>query len=243
MSQYNNPPLIEAVCEFRFAQSAPWRDDIVDLLYPLIQDTFPIKDARVLNNLQVHTTPKKASMQMQQKPVHVFWNKDKTMLIQAGIHYLSIHALKPYPSWKKFGPIINEVFNSLSSCIEITKFERIGFVYIDKIEIPEKTIRLDEYFNLFPHIGPELPQNLTLFNMSIDIPYEDIRDICRISLSSTIPEKEPNSALLLTTDYFLIDPSQVEPKEVMRWITTAHDHISELFEGIITKKLRDLFNE
>jgi uncharacterized protein (TIGR04255 family) len=147
MSQYKNSPLIEAVCEFRFAQTTQWREDLVDCLYPLLQDNFPIKDARVLKNLQVHTTAKKASMQMDQKPVHVFWNKDKTMLIQVGSHYLSVHALKPYPSWKKFGPIIYEVFNSLLKCAEITKFERIGFVYIDKIEMPGKTIRLDEYYN------------------------------------------------------------------------------------------------
>lgn len=243
MSQYKNPPLVEAVCEFRFAQSTEWREDLIESFYSTLLENFPNKETRVLNNVHVQATQKRAEMQMQQKPLQVFWNKDKTMLVQVGHQYLSIHSLKPYPSWNKFSLIIQQVYSSLKNFMQIQKFDRIGFVYIDKIEIPEETLKLEEYFNFFPHIGPNLPESLSLFNMSCDIPFNGNRDICRVSLGSTIPEKEKSSAFLLTTDYFLIDSSQIQPEQVLEWISEAHEHISDLFKGIITGKLESIFNE
>lgn len=241
MSQYKNPPLIEAVCEFRFGQSTEWGEDLIEKLYPILSENFSNREIRVLNNLHVQTTPKHASMQVQQKPLEVFWNKEKTMLVQVGFQYLSIHALNPYPSWRKFFPIIQDVYSSIRKFIQVQNFERIGFVYIDKIEIPAKSMKLEDYFHFFPHIGPNLPQNISLFNISCDISFEDNRDNCRMTLGSTISEKRDHLAFLLTTDYFLINQDSINSDNAMEWVSCAHDHIKDLFEGVITDRLKAIF--
>ena len=241
MTQYKNPPIIEAVCEFRFSKEMVWSEDIAEEFFTKISDSFPNKQKRILKNLQFQTSQEEAKMQMHQKPLHAFWNHDKTMLIQLGDRYLSIHALKPYPSWKKFSPIIEEIYNSLRDLITIQKFERIGFVYSDKINIPKKSLKIEDYFNFFPYIGPNLPQNIHLFNISCDIPFEGERDNCRMTLGSTIPDKNEDIAFLLTTDYFLIDKDSINADNALEWVSCAHDHIKELFEGVITDHLKKTF--
>lgn len=243
MIPYKNPPLIEAVCEFRFSQCTLWPDEGVNLFSSQISDLFPIKGEKFIKNLRVTASMQKASMEMDQNELKVFWNKEKTMLIQSGVRYLSIHALKPYPSWNNFYPIIKDIYFKLNSIVEITGFERIGFVYIDKIEVPGNDVILKDYFTLYPHLGSGLPQDLAMFQMSYDFGFENGRDICRVTLLPTIPEKPESSAFLLTTDYFLIEPGMVRNDGAVEWISTAHDHISDLFEGIITDNLRILFNQ
>lgn len=243
MTQYINPPIIEAVCEFRFSQDTLWRDDLVDAFYSLISESFPDRENRVQNNLELQASPMEAKMQMHQRPLHLFWNKNKTMLVQLGIRYLSVHALRPYPSWKRFRPVIEEVYGAIEKVIEISRFDRIGFVYIDKIEIPGKNIKLNEYFQYYPFLGPALPEQINLFTMSSDLSFEDNRDICRMTLGSAIPDKPDHLAFMLTTDYFLTEPTRLSPDNVLEWVSSAHDHISDLFRGTITEKLESLFNQ
>lgn len=243
MTQYKNPPIIEVVCEFRFSQDTIWGDDLVEEFFSVMSESFPNRENRVQNNLEFQASPKETKMQMEQKRLHAFWNQNKTMLVQLGNRYVSIHALRPYPSWKRFYPVIEEVYNTIEKLIEISHFERIGFVYIDKIEIPEQNVKLQEYFQYYPFLGPNLPEQIGLFSMTCEIPFENNRDNCRMVLGSAVPEKGEHLAFLLTTDYFLIEPSQLQPNEVLTWITCAHDHISNLFQGIITEKLELIFNE
>ncbi|MGQ0654564.1 MAG: TIGR04255 family protein [Betaproteobacteria bacterium] len=39
--KYKNPPIIEAICEFRFSETSPWDLTIPGLIYELVKDKFP----------------------------------------------------------------------------------------------------------------------------------------------------------------------------------------------------------
>ena len=62
-------------------------------------------------------------------------------------------------------------------------------------------------------------------------------------LSSAPPEKENTVSILLDLDYFLIQPENINSEYGMEWVEKAHENILAAFEGAITDKLRQQFEE
>ena len=44
-------------------------------------------------------------------------------------------------------------------------------------------------------------------------------------------------------DYFLATPGQIKFENVFGWLDEAHTHIEDTFEGALTDKLRERFEE
>jgi uncharacterized protein (TIGR04255 family) len=241
MTQYRNPPIVEAVCELRFSSQTKWPSELVDQFYNAIRETFPERDRIIDHQLKVQITPDKARSKTEKNERAVFLTKDRRMFIQFGERVVSIHRLKPYPSWENFRPVIEQVYTVLSELTQIAGIDRVGLLYVDKIEIPGTEISLKEYFRFRP-VFEELDQPLFVnFLVGVDLPYEGERDLCRLQLTRTIAEQQGHSAFLLTTDYFLRKRQGIPPNDVPAWLKGAHDEIKVLFKTCITKKLEKIF--
>src|SRR5437667_2265720 len=69
---YNKPPLIEAVCDFRFSSSQPWDWTIPGLLYEQIRDNFPNKTQINIIETTVDANEGKVVQQSQPKMQFAF---------------------------------------------------------------------------------------------------------------------------------------------------------------------------
>ena len=56
--KYRNPPLIEAVIEFRIMPDSPWDLTIHGLIYEKIKKTFPHKEQRLIQEVDINQGPK-----------------------------------------------------------------------------------------------------------------------------------------------------------------------------------------
>ncbi|WP_342676906.1 TIGR04255 family protein [Methanofollis sp. UBA420] len=244
MNEYRNPPIVEAVCEFRFSSDTPWDHDLPDRFYDAVRDHFPIRESRKGQSLEIKTnTTGIEGHRVETIDIQVFLAKDRKMLVQLGPRGLSIHCLRPYPSWEVFGPMIRQAYETIASLTGgIRGFDRIGLLYIDKIEILGERIRLEDYFTFYPHLGEGLPQDVENFMVGCDFTYKD-RDICRLKLTQAMPEKQNTLAYLLTTDYFLARKDTVQPDDAYAWVEEAHTEVKNLFKGCITKKLEEIFDQ
>lgn len=164
------------------------------------------------------------------------------MLIQLGPRLLVVNALRPYPTWQGFKPRTEMAWSGLQSVAEIKGLERIGLRYINRIKLPEKEPKLDDYFEFYLTIGPRLPQNMVSFIVGAEFPYMQGRDHCRVQLG-TAPDSGQESLYILDIDYFLARPRAVEVSDALQWIEEAHSRVEEVFEGCITDRLRTLFEE
>ncbi|WP_067048849.1 TIGR04255 family protein [Methanofollis ethanolicus] len=243
MNDYRNPPIVEAVCEFRFSSDTPWEQDLPDRFYDAVRDHFPIRESRKGQSLEIKanaTGIEKHTVETVDIPV--FFTKDRKMLVQLGPRALSVHCLRPYPSWEVFGPTIRRAYEIIDSLTGgIRGFDRIGLLYVDKIEIPGETVRLEDYFAFYPHLGEGLPEEVVNFMVGCDFAYND-RDICRLKLTQAMPEKQNTLAYLLSTDYFLAQKDTVRPEDACAWVEEAHIKVKALFKGCITKKLEEIFD-
>jgi len=242
MSQYRNPPIVEAICEFRFSQETKWDPTIPGLLYEKLNTQFPIKESRI--NQMIEFKIDNAGLQHLVKnpnQMAVFLANDRKSLVQVGANKLSIHHLKPYPGWENFRPKIKQTFDTLDSIIDIKGIDRLALMYIDKIEIPGHNVDMKQYFNFMPHLGSGFNQPFTDFVMGCDFPYNNKRDICKLQLTSALPEKKTNTAYVMTTEYFLAKKKAVSKDAALDWVDNAHTVVHDLFQSCITEKMEDLF--
>ncbi|MBC7233980.1 MAG: TIGR04255 family protein [Chloroflexi bacterium] len=241
--QYRNPPIVEALCEFRFEPGAPWDMAIPGLVYEGIRDSFPKRRQAKTFEVSVAAGPGGIEQQVVTTDRMQFLREDEKALIQVGPNLLAVNHLKPYPTWRGFLPLIRQGFNAYLAAANPKGIQRIGLRYINRIELPGKRVELADYLEFRPFVGERLPQDYGPFIVGIQIPFEASRDFLRLQLASAVAGKPETVALMLDLDYFLAQPSAVSQDQVFDWIKLAHDHVEEVFEACITERLRQMFEE
>src|SRR5438093_1211585 len=101
-------PLIEALCEFRFAPSPSWDWTIPGRLYDEIGRDFPERAQVDGVAVQFVLGPEKASAQpVINGPARVQMKRaDGTAMVQVGPNLLVVNHLRPYVGWETFRPMI-----------------------------------------------------------------------------------------------------------------------------------------
>ncbi|MDP2936786.1 MAG: TIGR04255 family protein [Dehalococcoidia bacterium] len=240
--KYGNPPITEAVCEFRFAPSTPWDLTIPGLVYEEVRGTFPKKRQATTLEARMSAGPEGLEHHIATTPGMQFVREDEKALLQVGKDLLSAHHLKPYPTWQEFLPLVRHGFDAYCKVARPQGVGRIGLRYINRVEIKAERVKMEDYFEFHPTVGPQLPQNLDEFSITIQIPFENGRDRTRLQLGSV--KGEPNTVTaILDIDYSLARSDQVSLDTVFEWVEVAHSHVEDVFEGCITDKLRAVFEE
>jgi uncharacterized protein (TIGR04255 family) len=239
--KYKNPPVIEAVCEFRLTPDSHWDLTVPGLFYERIKPDFPHREQRLVQEVELIQGLQGIQQQWRATERVLLFNQDKTMLIQLGAHLLVINALKPYPTWQEFKPRIEKAWEILQKVVEVKSLERIGLRYINRVELSTQ-YKLEDYFEFYPFIGKRLPQRIASFVIVAEFPYNEGRDGCRLQLVPAIAAERKN-AVVLDIDYFLARPRGIEVPAAMTWVEHAHSRVEEVFEGCITDRLRAIFEE
>jgi len=240
--KYANPPIVEAVCEFRLTPETRWDLTVPGLLYEKLKGSFPQKEQRIIQEVELAQGSEGLQQQIRTSERIMFFTSDRKMLVQVGTRLLVVNALKPYPHWEGFKPRIEMAWKSLRATIEVHGLERIGLRYINHIELPAQGVELSEYFEFYPFVGQRLPQQVVSFIAGVEFSYADGRDHCRVQLTPILGSVGKH-LLMLDLDYFVARPRSVEVAKVIDWIEEAHNRVEEMFEGCITEKLREMFAE
>lgn len=238
--KYANPPIVEAACEFRLTSDTHWDLTVPGLFYERVKEDFPHREQRVVQEVELAQEPQGFQYQVRMTERVLFFTSDRKMLVQLGPRLLVVNTLKPYPTWQGFKPRIEMAWEKLQEVVEVRGLERIGLRYINQIQFPSETAKLEDYFEFYPFVGKRLPHNMVSFIAGGEFPYNDDRDRCRVQLYTAAGEK---SAVILDIDYFLARPRAIAASEAMKWVEEAHSALEEIFEGCITDRLRQQFGE
>lgn len=241
--KYRNPPIVEALCEFQFIPSQPWDMTIPGLLYDKIKGQFPEKQQQMGFGIGFQPKERAIEQRVQMYQRMRFLNPDKSSLVQVGPDLLTINHLRPYPTWDVFKPLILENLGIYQEIAKTKGLKRIGLRYINKIEFDSGPIELTDYFSYYAFIPPNLPQRHETFQVRVEIPYVEERDLLLLTLGTSISDKPDILTLLFDLDYFMNIPERVTLEQVPIWIEMAHNVIEAAFEACITDKCRDLFGE
>ncbi|RLA98417.1 MAG: TIGR04255 family protein [Deltaproteobacteria bacterium] len=242
--KYRNPPIVEAVCEFRLTPDTPWDLTIPGLFFEKVKSTFTQREQRVIQEVELSQEPQGLQQQIRTTERILLFTQDKKMLVQLGPRLLVVNALKPYPTWQRFKPLIETAWEGLKSVLEVRGLQRIGLRYINRIElpVPVEFVGISEYFAFYPFVGPQLPRNMVSFIIGGEFPYKEGRDRCRVQLTPA-PDSGDKSAFMLDIDYFLARSREIEVGKALDWVEEAHSQVEAVFEGCITDVLRKMFEE
>lgn len=252
--QYPNPPVREVVCEFRYEEDGNWDGASPGMVYAALRDEFP---RRLTEDRPASPPPPSPSAQasrllppgVQQVGLRVipepslrFWRQDDESGVFSVTPYrLAVSHFRPYPSWEGFREIILKGAEAYQRILNPTRVNRIGLRYINEVSVGQLPVRLEEFFNFYPFVGPTVGRDLSRFHCLVQMPFEDNRDSLILQMVSTDPSEEQGAEFVLDLDYFLAPPNHLELDETTRWLERAHTNLQSVFEGCLTESARGLF--
>ena len=240
--ELKNPPIVEAACEFRFADR--FEDlTIYGSLHEKLKNKFEKKKVRTNLEIVMEKSNGKMEPKAVESNIQQFLDKDEKSVIQVGPQVLVISRLKPYETWSKFLPDIETTFQSFLEISGLKEIKRIGLRYINKINFKKSEVDLDEYFEFKPHVPKSIGDSFESFIVGSQIPKRDGKDFLKITLTNSEPDESYKTAHILDIDYFTSDYADVNIDVALKWVSEAHDQLEKAFFLCITDNLLDEFNK
>ncbi len=240
---YTKAPIIEAVCEFRFAADSPWDMTIPGMVYQKLEEEFPDRRQKKQFHVDVSLGSTEPESKTATSELTQFYKEDETALFQVGEHLLTINKLKPYGVWEDFRDMIQEVLAVYRDVAQPVGLTRIGLRYINIIQFNTPRVTLEDYFKFYPSLGDDLPEEFANFITGVDTLCEDGRDLQRLVMTKAGPPAKDSTSIMLDIDYGLTKPTEVPMDDAIDWVETAHGHVESTFEACITDALRAQFEE
>ena len=249
--RYRNPPIDEALCEFRFEPDSGWDSTLADRLHAELQVDYPTppRERRVVEvGLQVKGS---APTQMEHKEAVErvqLLSDDERRIVGVGKALLSIHMLRPYQApgrpfgggWEELRSRVEKALDAYSRVAQPTGVRRIGVRYVNRIVFPCPAVQLEDYVKCSPPIPPELPQRIGGSFARSEIQYAD--DIYLVLSQGTTSDSSGNAAYVLDLDVIWQGQSSISLAAARRMVEDLKGHERLAFEAIITDKAREVFD-
>lgn len=253
--RYRNPPIEEALCEFRFkpGKDVPWDPTISGRLHTKLSEEYtgtPREKPSVEMELDAQASnPQSFQFRYRDDQVRVqLLTKDEKRVVGIGHDVLTVHMLRPYQDsldpetsgWDEFQPRISLALSSYWDVAQPEGVRRIGIRYINKIMIPQTDIDVLDYLNgAVPNV-PGLPSKVNHFMSRIEYAYEDN---VRLILSQGLIDAPSNHVgLLLDVDVIWEDGEPIAYSEALEKVGELRGREREAFETIVTNKSKELFD-
>jgi uncharacterized protein (TIGR04255 family) len=243
--KYATPPIIEALCEFRFQPGQPWDWTVPGLFYGSVREDFPIKTQQNVMEMSMEAhkgevvtpTVKGGIARMQFHP------ENKLRQIGVGPDLLSVHVLRPYPGWEEFKELIDRAFETYTAVAAPLGVNRIGVRYINRVDIPQAVVQLEDYFVTPPRVPGSLPQAMNSFVSRVDVACDEQTRLL-LTLAATDTGQPGFLYVLLDLDVIFSVASESLPlQETLDKVNKLRELERDAFEASITDKARELFNE
>jgi uncharacterized protein (TIGR04255 family) len=240
LDQLKNPPLVEAVCEFRFKGEKEWDWDIPGRLYELIATEFP-KKGRVRGlslSLEVHS--ERGIKQVPEDVDRFQMNRDDgSAMVQVGHNLLVFNQMLPYPGWNSLLGAIENVLNEYSKISPEAPFDRIGLRYINRLPIPkEAPTDIGTVTTFDPPIPPTIDKPLVNFYQRYELVHDDPKGVL-IHQTALQRGAEGGHNFILDLDFGSREVSDVAIRDARNWLTKAHERLEEAFVASINPTLLD----
>jgi uncharacterized protein (TIGR04255 family) len=240
---YKEPPITEAVIEFRFATPID-PDDIAKVSgnlkshYPLQQS---ITDVRVHLNL-----PSVQQGVTTAHPIETHGNRlstaDQTQLVLIWPHMFVCSQLAPYPGWDAFFERFCRDWVVWKRTLGYRKIMRIGVRYINRIDIPSTApvVEHEDYLNVYPTV-PQIFPSLIAYNMVVQSPLPDIGCTLTLNSSSAPSPLLGHAAFIVDQDIFNEGELPQNDPAIYALLNEIRAKKNEVFEACIKPPARELF--
>ena len=247
--RYRNPPIEEALCEFRFAPGDEWDPTMPGKLHTKLANAYPSKPRKqILARVSVERTEGKATRVRYQDVDKVqFHTEDGTRLVGVGEDTLSVHMLRPYQSsergerggWEEFRCRTTAALQAYRTVAAPMGVQRVSVRYVNKIVMPKDAEIGDYLLCALPQVG-RLPDSVLGLASRVEYRYEDGAHLILSQGTAHDPSGQP--AVLLDLDVIWESKSQLDLDRAMEMVQSLRDREREAFEAVITENAREVFD-
>ncbi len=249
--RYKNPPIEEAVCEFRFKPGRDWDFTIPGKLQTELGDEYTGKP-------QQQTVVEVGLEAQEGKPSNLRYNeglarihlvtKAGKRMVGVGPDVLSVHMLRPYQNpdkteesgWVEFRPRIETALGAYWKVAEPMSVCQIGMRYINKIIVPQKRAEVSSYLTCaLPEVSG-LPDSLKNFMSRVEYAYPD--DVRLVVSQGSIEASPDHVGFLLDLNVIWEGATPLVCDEALKKVSALRTLERTAFETVITDKTRELFD-
>ena len=249
--RYRNPPIEEALCEFRFKPGQDWDLTFPGKLHTKLSDKYAGKpQQQMVAEVGLEAQggrPSKLKYGEGLARVQLVTENGERM-VGIGQDVLSVHMLRPYhdplrpdhSGWDEFQSRISVALDAYWEVAEPIGVCRIGIRYINKIVIPQEAVKVENYLKCaLPEVSG-LPDWLSNFVSRVEYVYPD--DVRLILSQGSVDAPKDHVGFLLDLDVIWENTEPIERDEALTKAGDLRDREREAFETVITDKAREIFD-
>ena len=151
--------------------------------------------------------------------------------------------MAPYTDWDTFRAEAYPLWLRYKEACPGALATRCAVRYINRVDIPGKTIEIEDYFKLHPEIPDSLPQpDVVGMTMMLQMPQSDLGCMAVINQSQVPPIQPDHVAVLLDIDVFRLAIETWTDSELWEFLDKLRLRKNEIFEGCITDRMRELID-
>ena len=249
--QYKNPPIHEAICEFRFSPKGDWEPTLPDKLRLELSEEYAgeSRESRVVEvDIDLHDDSR-PNLRLNEGPARTqLVTRDATRMVGVGPDVLSVHMLRPYQhpgsgnlvGWEEFRHRIEDALDAYSAVAGPLDVEQVGLRYINTFVIPQEHPLVEKYLRFVPSTLTGIPVDAVGFVSRGEYTYKD--GIHLVLSQGLISADPPELVLLVDLDLVWQAETPVEMGDALTITHDLRDRERVAFEAVITDAARELFD-
>jgi uncharacterized protein (TIGR04255 family) len=225
-----HPPLIEAICELRFAQ-------------PIVVDPALSQDLRGLGfpdpprrwtgaEVIIDTTVSPPTPTVRHIERDQYIRPDGSMMVQVGDNVLVVNHLRPYATWPSYLSVITRVLAAFSARAGGGTLERAGLRYLNRLTLVPPHIRVRDVLRIFALTGePFDGRPLRGFYQRYDLMYPDEGGGLTLQVGVGTDQNGPHVVLDIDFGSSFGSTPPFAPFDAPAWLEAAHGRVESVFVG------------
>jgi uncharacterized protein (TIGR04255 family) len=241
--EYSNPPIAEAILELRVAApQTPSLEQLANLLGE--DDGYAPPDRAISFEGEFNLVDSEVVSDVKGSQVgHRFRRLDESRVVQVHVDRYAFSWLEGYRHWEDFLEEAELVWERFKAVVNPDVITYIGVRFINRIQLPARTIEIKDYVRTSVDLSPYLPQQVAGMFSQIDVPLPQHEASARITLFLE-PTERPSPNIVLDID---VNKTVTLSVKDDRFSTLLDEELSNLrdaknfvFEACITDATRGL---
>lgn len=254
--RYRNPPIEEAICEFRFEPNRKWDLTIPGKFHNQIAGYDGQPKALKVFETTIKMPPENDAPEIQHREdigKLMLVTENGTRMIGVGPDVMSVHMLRPYQNpaapersgWDEFQPRIEKALMAYWDVASPQGVSKIGVRYINKLLIPKQTESVKTYLKKFVECAPPDIPNFPgmMDNLTSRFEYTCPDDM-KLALSQhLVNAADGQFEFFLDIDVFWNTADEsLNQDAVLEKTGQLKEQENQIFEALITDRAREHFN-
>jgi uncharacterized protein (TIGR04255 family) len=242
---YTKPPVVEAFIDIHVDR--PSHVEAAALTAGLSsfhkdeEHLYPVRNAIMSGTYTVDPVTGHSTEQRQDLIGYRFISARQSEVVQVRKNGFTFSKVRPYTHWEQWRPEARRLWSRYCDLVHPIRVTRTTVRYINRIEIPEDQIHIENYFRTYPRVADIIPGAFARFLLRVELPQPDIPDAILVLSQGIVEDLKVGGGIVL--DLELSCRVDMAPRDEGLWdaLETLHDRENDAFEGCITDETRKLF--